>query len=552
VDGGLSGGVTAVTAGHRAHPSRTRTNTRARWIFRLPSAVLPFPPRADPTRPIGGTDPVISVDRGQNSPRTRAPVGARTWPAAAFATAALAAALGAGTWFAWWFPLALVVGFLVLLAAIAWMRWIAVRDARAVIVLWLVSALNRPIALVVPEALRRSVLYLDDIALASALAVLLLTGVRLVPATRSMAVAYLGFGLFLVSGVVGAVLAGTSLTVTALGTWLALKLFVYLLITTQFHWTERDLRLAARAAAALIVLVLSVAALQWVAPGPVSTILGVEQRTRLGQGVISSIFVHPGQYSTFMMFALALLLARYPLTPRRMGSVLVVGAAAMLSLRLKSLVDVVLLTATRVAISPSKFVKAGAPVVLLSGVTAAALFGSALVSARVGDLFVSPHASPREVLYVTSARIAQDFFPFGGGFGSFGSAASLIEPSPLYSEYGLTSVYGLSPDAPLFVHDASWATTLGEGGLLGAAGLLLAMGALLVTAWKRAHVAGSTRKDQAARATLLFAVAFLNDSLSTTQLFVGFSCLTLAVLLSISLDSSTPAPPKLGREAKVL
>ena len=231
-----------------------------------------------------------------------------------------------------------------------------------------------------------------------------------------------------------------------------------------------------------------------------------------------------------------------------MGSVLVVGAAAMLSLRLKSLVDIVLLTATRVAISPSKLVKARAPVVLLTGVTAAAVFGSALVSARVGELFTSPQASPREVLYVTSARIARDFFPFGGGFGSFGSEASLMEPSPLYSRYGLTQVRGLDPAEPMFVHDASWATALGEGGLLGAAGLLLAIGALLVTAWQRARHAGSTRRDEAARATLLFAVAVVNDSFSTTQLFGGFTCLTLAVLFSVCLNSSTPAPPKVRRE----
>jgi hypothetical protein len=229
----------------------------------------------------------------------------------------------------------------------------------------------------------------------------------------------------------------------------------------------------------------------------------------------------------------------------------VAGGAALLSLRLKSLVDVVLLMTTRIAISPSRFVKAGAPVALFSGVTAIVLFGSGLVRARLGEQFVSQHESPRVALYTASARIAQDFFPLGGGFGSFGSEASLMTPSPLYSEYGLTAVYGLDPEAPLFVHDASWATVLGEAGFIGAAGFLVAIGALLVTAWQRARRAGSTRRDEVARATLLFAVTFANDSLSTTQLFGSFTCLTLAVLFSISLDSSTPAPPKIRREVKV-
>jgi hypothetical protein len=415
------------------------------------------------------------------------------------------------------------------------------------IVLWLIFGLNRSLALVVPPALHNWALYLDDIALAVALFTVLITGATLLPGTRLMALAYLGLGVFLVSGVVGALLAGTGLAVTLVGTWLSLKLLVCLVVANQFHWRERDLRLAVRAAVPLIILVVSVAALQWVAPGTVHAIFGTGERMRLGVSVITSIFSQPAQYAAFMMFALAVLLARFPLTPTRIGQSIIVGVGAMLSLRLKALIDVVLIPVARVAISPVLRVRVTTPLMLLTGAAAAILLGSSLLTAKIGVLFGTQTESPRQVLYKTSAHIAHDFFPFGGGFGSFASEASIIEYSPLYARYGLSETYGFRAGDPHMVHDASWATVLAEGGVIGTVGCLVGVTALLVAAWRRARHASATRRDDAARATLLFLIPFLSDSLTTPQLFIGFSCISLALLISISSAgriSDASAPPR--------
>jgi hypothetical protein len=462
------------------------------------------------------------------------------------ATVVLAAALGAVTWFAWWWPFALVVACVAVASAAMWIRWIVRRDARAVVALWLIFALNRSLALILPPGLYKVTLSLDDIALAVALGVLLMTGARLRPGTRAMTVAYIGFGVFLVSGVVGAAAAGSSVTVTVLGTWFALKLFVCLVVASQFRWRERDTHVAIQAAIWLIVVTLAVAVLQWVAPEIVNAIFRGEERTRLGARVLTSIFRHPAHYSTFMVFSLAILLARYPLTPRKSGQALVVGAAALLSLRLKALVDVVLLLGARVAISPARSVKFRAPLVLLAGGVAAAFVGSGLLAARIGVLFGTQDESARRILYETSGRIAKDFFPFGGGFGSFGSEASLMQYSPLYAQYGLSDRYGFSSESPIFVHDASWATVLGEAGLIGFVGFAVALIALLGSAWQRARLAGTTRRGDVARAAMLFALAFVSDSLTTPQLFAGFACMTLATLLSMSSASEISAPRTVG------
>ena len=114
------------------------------------------------------------------------------------------------SWFAWWAPLAVAALAVLVPAAIMWVQWLVRRDARSMIVLWLIFGLNRSLALLVPPALRSWALYLDDIALAVALGTVLLTGARLLPRTRLMALAYLGLGVFLVSGVLGALMAGTA------------------------------------------------------------------------------------------------------------------------------------------------------------------------------------------------------------------------------------------------------------------------------------------------------------------------------------------------------
>jgi hypothetical protein len=474
--------------------------------------------------------------------------GGRSAPAwATCVTVVVAAACGASTWFVWWAPLAVAALAVGVPAAIRWLQWLVRRDARSMIALWLIFGLNRSLALLVPPALHSWALYLDDIALAVALGTVLLTGARLLPGTRLMALAYLGLGVFLVSGVVGALMAGTGLVVTLVGTWLSLKLLACLAVANQFQWRERDLRLAVRVAVPLIILVVLVAAVQWVSPETVHAILGTGQRQRLGVPVITSIFSQPAQYAAFMMLVLALLLARFPLTPTRIGQSLIVGVGAMLSLRLKALVDIVLIPAARVAISPVRRVRVTTPLMLLTGATAAILLGSGLVAAKIGVLFGTETDSPRQILYKTSARIAHDFFPFGGGFGSFASEASVIDYSPLYARYGLSGTYGFRADNPTMVHDASWATVLAEGGVIGTVGCLVGLTALLVAAWRRARVASASRRDDAARATLLFLVPFLSDSLTTPQLFIGFSCISLALLFSISSSSPIPDAAALPR-----
>lgn len=66
-----------------------------------------------------------------------------------------------------------------------------------------------------------------------------------------------------------------------------------------------------------------------------------------------------------------------------------------------------------------------------------------------------------------SFEIAQDKFPVGSGFGTFGSHASGKYYSEIYYTYHLNNVYGLSKSKWNFMSDTFWPMVLGQFGYLG-------------------------------------------------------------------------------------
>ena len=71
----------------------------------------------------------------------------------------------------------------------------------------------------------------------------------------------------------------------------------------------------------------------------------------------------------------------------------------------------------------------------------------------------------RPMMYKTALRILWEYFPFGSGMGTFGTAASAVYYSPLYPEYGLNHVWGLS-GAGGFLCDAFY-PSLAQFGIVG-------------------------------------------------------------------------------------
>ncbi|RKD91979.1 hypothetical protein [Mangrovibacterium diazotrophicum] len=72
----------------------------------------------------------------------------------------------------------------------------------------------------------------------------------------------------------------------------------------------------------------------------------------------------------------------------------------------------------------------------------------------------------RPALYMTSIKILSDYFPLGSGLGTFATHASAVDYSPLYDQYDLSSVFGLTPDKRSFISDTFF-PSLAQFGFLG-------------------------------------------------------------------------------------
>lgn len=75
-------------------------------------------------------------------------------------------------------------------------------------------------------------------------------------------------------------------------------------------------------------------------------------------------------------------------------------------------------------------------------------------------------AMARPMSYKTSLQILWDYFPLGPGMGSFACNGARKFYSPLYFEYNLTNIWGLSPEMGFFICDAYY-PTLAQFGVVG-------------------------------------------------------------------------------------
>ena len=90
--------------------------------------------------------------------------------------------------------------------------------------------------------------------------------------------------------------------------------------------------------------------------------------------------------------------------------------------------------------------------------------------------------------------VANDYFPLGTGFATYGSAvtAQIDNYSPLYYAYGLSTVWGLAPGAASFLSDTFWPTVLAQFGYFG----LVAFAALLIALFVMCYKAGGGLASQ--------------------------------------------------------
>lgn len=180
-------------------------------------------------------------------------------------------------------------------------------------------------------------------------------------------------------------------------------------------------------------------------------------------------FGHPSRFAFINEMLLLLLLPFLKKNNYFFIFFILISIVGLLSLRTKYIIFIlvfflaILFLKTIKNLSFSKIL----PVVLLLVISIPIIFHNEIVS----QLTIREDGTEgvRGLLFVSGIDIAINNFPFGAGFGSFGSFASTVNYSPLYYIYHFNIIPGCMPDKPSFLADNFYAMLLGEFGFVGLA-----------------------------------------------------------------------------------
>lgn len=141
----------------------------------------------------------------------------------------------------------------------------------------------------------------------------------------------------------------------------------------------------------------------------------------------------------------------------------------------------------------------------------------------------------RGILYYTSMLIASDHFPFGAGFGTFGSNISRVHYSILYHNYLISGIWGLSPESPEFIVDTYWAMILGENGWLGLIFIIVCLLCIFFTIYR-------TKLNYRAKFIAISICMYSILASLAEPIYSSNKCAALFIILSIFVSTRNDNP----------
>lgn len=162
-----------------------------------------------------------------------------------------------------------------------------------------------------------------------------------------------------------------------------------------------------------------------------------------------------------------------------------------------------------------------------------AIFGvviAILFSNSISYYFFSDNTDmARTQILINSFRVANDNFPFGSGFATYGSYYSGVYYSPLYYKYGLNNIWGLTPNFYDFVADGFWPMVIAQFGYTGCIVYVL----ILFSIFKSIEKSFDKQQITVYIAKMACFVYLLISSVAENS-FAGPIGLSLAIVLGLS------------------
>ena len=142
--------------------------------------------------------------------------------------------------------------------------------------------------------------------------------------------------------------------------------------------------------------------------------------------------------------------------------------------------------------------------------------------------FVELDENARKALLETSIEIANDYFPIGTGFGTFGSFESGENYSPIYELYGINNVWGLQRGKAYYVADSFWPMILGQFGYIGCIAYIICI-IMIFLKIQREY----SKKDKYTYAAKMICLAYLIISSTSESAFANSIAIPLALILGL-------------------
>ncbi|MEA2677045.1 MAG: hypothetical protein QOJ81_1186 [Chloroflexota bacterium] len=428
--------------------------------------------------------------------------------------------------------------------------------------------------------------YVDEVAVPG---LVLLAGLRQRPWRRGVfePVRDGAFAVVVVLAVISSLANGVGTSTWVISLALLLKSFAFLHVVLWHEWPIVDVRRALTTVFAFASAVLAIGLVEAVVGASLKDWIGLPRLADV-RGMlpgISSVILFVTVFSWFMAFV-SLFLFAYYLVYRRLWLLLAglaFGAGAFLAGRRRAILGLAVglvaaaLTQLRLGVARRAVLRLWLPI---AGIAFAVVivfapglydlgratiydYGRPLPDLLDPSLPTDPWdlayyipGNPRVLLYTTSAVIARDHFPLGAGLGRYGSPLSRDPEdfSPLYHQYGLDHIWGLTPHYAAYIADTFWPHILGEAGVLALIAYLIYIGALGLNVWRATRTLSDAFSHAFALGALMTFVHALVESLassmyeSSPRIYLLFGAFAIALALARATRSNHLARDVAARE----
>ena len=197
---------------------------------------------------------------------------------------------------------------------------------------------------------------------------------------------------------------------------------------------------------------------------------------RYQEGILKISVIKPGFYASLSNQGVILALYRYSVikTKRYLRLALFFSLCSMLTIQLKVILGLLIIWMLYyICIKKPKKTSLIISFALVLGVVYAAVLTVPILHDKILKYTYLYAASDsyesvaRPALYYQAINIANDFFPWGSGQGTFGSVPVNMLYNRIYYDYDLSHIHGLGETGDNFKMDNHWSSIIGENGYMG-------------------------------------------------------------------------------------